>query len=61
MFRFQGFAPSYRFTPPGAVQVYFTPVALMGFNPSGVFPLKKLRQLIAVRRALVAFLPNGHR
>jgi hypothetical protein len=60
-FRLQGFAPSCRFTPPGAFQVYFTLVALMGFNPPGAYPLKKPRHLIGVRRALVAFSPNGRR
>jgi hypothetical protein len=41
MFRLQGFAPSCRFTPPVAVRVYFTSVALMGFSPSGFFPLQE--------------------
>jgi hypothetical protein len=56
-FRLQGFAPSCRLTPPGALRVCFTPVALLGFHPSGVFPPKEPRHLIGVRRALVAFSP----
>jgi len=58
-FRLQGFSPSCRFTPPEAVRVYFTPVALIGFSPSGAFPLKKPRDLIGQRRAFVAFLPTA--
>jgi hypothetical protein len=62
-FRLQGFAPSCRVTPPSAFRVYFTPVALMGFCPSGASPSKEPRHLVGVRLALVAFLPNrasGH-
>lgn len=40
-FRSQGFAPSHRFSPLVAARVCFAPVALLGFSPSGVFPLKK--------------------
>jgi hypothetical protein len=56
-FRLQGFAPSCRFTPPKAARVYFTPVALMGFSPSGVSPLKKPRRLISQRITLLASAP----
>jgi len=44
-FQPQGFAPSRRITPLGALRVYFTPVALMGFHPSGVSPPKEPRHL----------------
>jgi hypothetical protein len=60
-FRLQGFAPSCRFTPPEASQVYFTLVTLIGFRPSGAFPLKKPCHLVGVHRTLVAFLPYGRR
>jgi hypothetical protein len=45
-FRLQGFAPSCRITPPCASRVYFTPVALMGFHPSGICPPKELCHLL---------------
>jgi len=35
-FRLQGFTPSCRVTPPSALRVYFTPVALLGFCPPRV-------------------------
>ena len=60
-FRLQGFAPSCRFAPPETARVYFTPVTLIGFHPSGVFPLKKPCRLVGVHRALMAFLPIGRR
>ena len=36
--RIQGFAPSWRFDPPGALRPYFMPVTLMGLSPSEVSP-----------------------
>lgn len=60
-FRLQGFAPSCRFSPSGAPRVYFTPLALMAFSPSGASPPKEPRHLVGVRNARVAFSPNGRR
>lgn len=60
-FRLQGFSPSCRFAPPGAAQVCFTPVTLIGFRPTGTFPLKKPCRLVDVHSTLMAFFPNGRR
>lgn len=57
-FRLQGFTPPCRLTPPRALRVYFTPVALLGFCPSGDSPPKEPRHLIGVRLALLAFSPT---
>jgi len=39
-FRIQGFSPSFRFTPPPALRVYFTPHPPFGFTLQG-FPLPR--------------------
>lgn len=46
MFRLQGFAPSWRFTPPESVRACFIPVALLGFTPFEASPFGDRRCLV---------------
>jgi len=56
-FRPQGFSPSRRFPPTGAVWLCFTPLPPIGFWPSELFPLNQPWRL----STLVALLPLGQR
>jgi hypothetical protein len=56
-FRPQGFSPSRRFPPTGAVWLCFAPLPPIGFWPSELFPPNQPWRL----SALVALLPLGQR
>jgi hypothetical protein len=56
-FRLQGFRTLLTVSSSRSPRVCFTPMALMGFRPSGVLPLKETHRLVVVCLALLAFLP----
>jgi hypothetical protein len=56
-FRLQGFPTLLTVSSSRSPRVCFTPMALMGFCPSGVVPLKETHRLVVVCLALLAFLP----
>jgi hypothetical protein len=56
-FRPQGFSPSRRFDPTGAVWLCFAPLPPIGFRPSELFPPNQPRRL----STLVALLPLSQR